>query len=131
MKRIKLFIALMLLLVAVPLFALAAEQTPVTKAPEPVQQKEQYEKSIEERLRKIGKELDELKAKAAEMTEEARKEMNQQIEEIEMKEKLASLKLEEMRKESQKKWKKVTDEMNAAMNELVTAYEKTKSHMKK
>ncbi len=131
MKRIKLFIALMLLLVAVPLFALAAEQTPVTKAPEPVQQKEQYEKSIEERLRKIGKELDELKAKAAEMTEEARKEMNQQIEETEMKEKLASLKLEEMRKESQKKWKKVTDEMNAAMNELVTAYEKTKSHMKK
>ncbi len=111
MKRIKLFIALMLLLVAVPLFALAAEQTPVTKAPEPVQQKEQYEKSIEERLRKIGKELDELKAKAAEMTEEARKEMNQQIEEIEMKEKLASLKLEEMRKESQKDWKKVADEM--------------------
>jgi archaellum component FlaC len=131
MKRIKLFIALMLLLAAVPLFALAAEQTPVTKAPEPVRQKEQYEKSMEERLRKIGKELDGLKAKAAEMTEEARKEMNQQIEEIEMKEKLASRKLEEIRKESQKEWEKVADEMNAAMNELEAAYEKTKSHMKK
>lgn len=88
----------MLLLSAVPLSALATEQTPGTKAPEPVQQKEQYEKSMEERLRKIGKELDELKTKAADMTKEARKEVNRHIEEVEMKQKLASRKLEEMRK---------------------------------
>jgi archaellum component FlaC len=131
MKMINLFIALMLLLTAVSLSALAAEQTPGTKTPASVQQKEHYEKSMEERLRKIGKELDELKTKAADMTEEARKEMNQNIEEVEMKQKLASRKLEEMRKESQKEWKKVADEMNAAMNELEAAYEKTKSHMKK
>ena len=36
-----------------------------------------------------------------------------------------------MRKESQREWNKVADEMNAAMNELEAAYEKTKSHMKK
>jgi DNA anti-recombination protein RmuC len=131
MKRINLSIALMLLLTAVPLSALAAEQTPGSKPPEPVQQKEQYEKSMEEHLRKIGKELDELKTKAAYMTEEARKEMSQHIEEVEMKQKLASRKLEEMRKESQKDWKKVADEMNAAMNELEAAYEKMKPHMKK
>lgn len=131
MKRINLFIALMLLLTAVPLSALAAEQKPGTKAPEPAQQKEQYEKSMEERLGKIGKELDELKTKAADMTEEARKEVNQHIEEVEMKQKLASRKLEEIRKESQKEWKKVAGEMNAAMNELEAAYEKMKSHMKK
>jgi len=128
MKRIDLFIALMLLLIAVPLSALAAEQMPGTKEPEPVRQKEQYEKSMEERLRKIGKELDELKTKAADMTEEERKEMNQHIEEVEMKQKLASRKLEEMRKESQKEWKKVADEMNAAMNELEAAYEKRQNH---
>ncbi|HSB32610.1 MAG TPA: hypothetical protein VLD55_13490 [Candidatus Sulfobium mesophilum] len=131
MKRINQFIALMLLLAAVPLSALAAEQTPGTKAPETVQQKEQYEKSMEERLGKIGKELDELKTKAADMTEETRKEVNRLIEEVEMKQKLASRKLEEMRKESQKEWKKVAGEMNAAMNELEAAYEKMKSHMKK
>jgi archaellum component FlaC len=131
LKRINLFIALMLFTSAVPLSALAAEQTPCTKAPEPMHQKEQYEKSMEERLGKIGKELDELKTKAADMTEEARKEMSQQIEEVEMKQKLASRKLGEMRKESQKEWKKVADEMNAAMNELEAAYEKMKSHMKK
>ncbi|HET6365541.1 MAG: hypothetical protein ACM30F_03430 [Nitrospirota bacterium] len=131
MKRISLFIALMLLLSSVPLSALAAEKTSGTKTHEPVQQKEQYERSMEERLRKIGKELDELRTNTADMTEEARKEMNQHIEEVEMKQKLASRKLEEMRKESQKEWKKVADEMNAAMNELEAAYEKTISHMKK
>jgi hypothetical protein len=67
MKRIKLFIALMLLLTAVPWSALAAEQTYGTKAPKPVQQKEQYKKGMEERLRKIGKELNEFKTKAAAM----------------------------------------------------------------
>ena len=76
MKRIKLFIALMLLLTAVLFSALAAEQTPGTKAPKRVQQKEQYVKSMEEYLRKIRKEPDELKTKAADMTEEARKEMS-------------------------------------------------------
>lgn len=84
MKRINLFIALMLFTAAVPLSALAAEQTPGTKAPEPVRQKEQHEKSMEERLGKIGEELNELKTKAADMTEEARKEMSQQIEEVEV-----------------------------------------------
>ena len=83
---------------------------------------------MEERLRIIGKELDELKTKAADMTEEARKEVNQHIEEIEMKQKLASRKLEEIRKESQKEWKKVAGEMNAAMNELEAAYEKRQNH---
>lgn len=109
MKRISLFIALMLLLSSVPLSALAAEQTSGTKTREPVKQKEQYEKSMEERLRKIGKELDKLRTNTADMNEEAREETNQHIEEVEMKQKLASGKLEEMRMESQKEWKKVAD----------------------
>ena len=57
MKRIKLLIALMLLITAVPLSALAAEQTPGTKAPKPVQQNKQYEKSMKEHLEKSGKNL--------------------------------------------------------------------------
>jgi ATP-dependent Lon protease len=104
MKETRLFIALMLLLAA-PLSALTTEKTPGTKAPETAQQKEQYEKSMEERLRKIGRELDELKGKATNMTEEARKEMNRYLEDAEKKQKAASRKLEEMRRESQKNGK--------------------------
>jgi DNA anti-recombination protein RmuC len=131
MKEARLFIALMLLLAAAPLSALTTEKTPGTKAPETAQQKKQYEKSMEERLRKIGRELDELKGKAANMTEEARKEMNRYLEDAEKKQKAASRKLEEMRRESQKKWKEFTDEMDAAMDELDKAYAKAKAHLKK
>jgi ribosomal protein S10 len=86
---------------------------------------------MEERLSKLGKELDELKTKAANMAEQARKEMNRHIEDAEKKQKVASRKLEEMRKESQEKWKEFTDEMDAAMDELDKAYAKAKSHLKK
>jgi hypothetical protein len=57
--------------------------------------------------------------------------MNRHIEEAEKKQKVASRKLKEMRKESQKKWEEFIDEMNAAMDELDKAYEKAKSHLKK
>jgi hypothetical protein len=36
-----------------------------------------------------------------------------------------------MRRESQKKWKEFTDEMDAAMDELDKAYAKAKAHLKK
>jgi TolA-binding protein len=131
MKETRLFIALMLMLAAAPLSALTTEKTPGTKAPETVQQREQYEKSMEERLSKLGKELDELKTKAANMAEQTRKEMNRHIEEAEKKQEAASRKLEEMRKESQEKWKEFTDEMDAAIDELDKAHAKAKSHLKK
>jgi len=130
MKRISSLFALMLFLAAVPLSAPATEKASGTKAPQTAQQKEQYEKSMEERLRKIGKDLDELKAEAADLTEEARKEMNRYIEDAEKKQKAASRRLEEMRKESEKKWKEFTDEMNALMDELEKTYEKAKKHLK-
>ncbi len=131
MKGISSLFALMLLLAAVPLSTLATEKASSTKAPQTAQQKEQYEKSMEERLRKIGKDLDELKAKAAGLTEEARKEMNRYIEDAEKKQQAASRRIEEMRKESETKWKEFTDEMNAMMNELEKTYEKAKTHLKK
>jgi ATP-dependent Lon protease len=131
MKETRLFIALMLLLAAAPLSALTTEKTPDTKTPETAQRKEQYEKSMEERLRKICRELDELKGKAANMTEEARKEMNRYLEDAEKKQKAAFRKLEEMRRESQKEWKEFIGEMNAAMDEFEKAYKKAKSHLKK
>jgi predicted nucleic acid-binding Zn-ribbon protein len=126
-----LYIAALFLLTAASLSVYAAEKTPQTTAPETAQQKEKYEKSMEERLRKLGRELDELKAKAATMSEQARKDMNRYIAEAEKKQKAASRKLDKMRKKSQKKWKKFTDEMSAAADEFEKAFEKAKSHLTK
>ena len=76
MKQFMFLMAAMLLFAAGPLRSHAAEKEHQTTAPEASQQKEQYEKNMEERLKKLGRQLDELKAKAAAMTEQARKDLN-------------------------------------------------------
>ena len=129
MKKILFVIAIMVSVAAFPVPSTAAEKA-VSVTAQDRAQKEQYEKSMEERLRKLGKDLDDLKARAATMTKQATKEMNRHIAEAEKKQKAAIHKLEEMKKESQKKWDKFTDEMNAAADEFEKAYEKAKSQFK-
>ena len=101
-----------------------------SQAPATAQQKEQYEKTMQERLEKLGKRLDELKARAATGTETARKEMNQLLAEAEKKRERAFHKLEEMRKTSEEKWRKFSFEMNEASHDFERAYERAKSRFK-
>ncbi len=130
MKQFMFFFAVMLLFVAGPLWSHAAEKEHQPAAPEASQQKDQYEKNMEERLKKFGRQLDELQAKAAAMTEQARKDLNSYLSEAEKKQKAATRKLDEIRKASVKKWKKFTSEMDAAMDDFERAYEKAKSRFK-
>ncbi len=130
MKNLPTIIAVLVLLAAAPWAAYGAGEEKSATSPEPAQQKEQYEKGMEERLKKLGRELDELNAKAAAMTEQAKKDINRSIAEARAKQKAASAKLEEMRKKSEKKWKKFISETDAAMNEFEKAYERAKAHFK-
>ncbi|HTG01143.1 MAG TPA: hypothetical protein VK654_11230 [Nitrospirota bacterium] len=118
-----------LLVGMIPLSSFAAEQTQVP-ATAGLSEKERYEKSAEERLRKVGKELDELKAKAASKSAEARREMRVLLDDAEKKRGAAAAKLEEMRKESAQSWKKVTKDMDRLTDEFERAYEKVKSRFK-
>ncbi len=130
MKNVSLTIAVLLLLAAAPWRAYAAGEAKGTASPEAAQQKEQYEKGLEERLKKLGRDLDELTAKAAAMTEQAKTDINRGIAEARTKQKAASAKLEEMRKKSVKKWKKFASETDAAADEFEKAYERAKAHFK-
>jgi hypothetical protein len=130
MKKLPLMIAVALLLAAAPWRVYAAGEAKGATSPEAAQQKEQYEKGMEERLKKLGRELDELNAKAAAMTEQAKEDINRGIAEARTKQKAASAKLEEMRKKSVKKWKKFVSETDAAMDEFEKAYERAKAHFK-
>jgi uncharacterized phage infection (PIP) family protein YhgE len=121
---------MVLCITSLPLMLQGAAVTQQASAPDTLQQKAQYEKSMEERLRKIGRQLDELKTKAAVMTEQARKNMSKQVAEAEKKQKAASAKLEKMRKVSVKKWKKFSAELDAAADDFEQAYERAKSHFK-
>jgi ribosome recycling factor len=123
-------LTILFLIAGGPQFLNAVENEHPATAQEMSHEKEHYEKNMEERLSKLGKKLDEIKAKAAAMTEQARKEMSQYVADAEKKQKAASQKLSEIRKESGKKWKKFTSEMDAAADDFAKAYERAKSHFK-
>ncbi len=130
MRRMMLFL-IASVLIAVGPWSEQSAKSDQPQALETSQQKEQYEKTMEERLGKLGKQLDELKVKTAMKSEEVRKEMSKYLAEAERKQKAASRKLEEVRQESFKKWKKLSTEMQEAMDDFERAYKRAKSHFKK
>jgi len=126
MKRILFLLAALLLITVSPLISRASDHVQQTAAAETSQQKEEYEKSMEERLGDIGKRLDELRAKANARTEEARKELNQYMKDAEKKQAAARRKFEETRKATNEKWEKFTSDMNKAADDFEKAYERAK-----
>jgi len=109
-------------------WAAAPEQQGVT--PNESQQKKHYEKNMQERLGKLGKQLDELKAKAAAMTAKAQKDINQDLAKAEERREAASRKLEKIRKESTATWKKFSADLDKAAEDFEKAYEKAKERFK-
>lgn len=130
MKQALFFLAIFGLITARPLLTYTADNERPATTQETSQEKERYEKTMEERLRKLGKQFDEIKARAAAKTDEARKDINRYLADAEKKQRAAKLKLEEMRKESAKKWKEFVSDMNAAADDFEKAYERAKSHFK-
>ncbi len=94
------------------------------------QQKEQYRKSMEERLAKLGKELDELQARAGTMAVQARKDVDKYLAEADKKRDAAMKKFEQIHSESARKWKKFTSEMNKAADDFEKAFQRAKSRFK-
>jgi len=107
----------------------ASEQQAAT--PNESQQKKHYEKNMQERLGKLGKQLDELKAKAAAMTAEAQKDINQDLAKADERREAASRKLEKIRKESVTTWEKFSTELDQAADDFENAYKKAKERFKK
>ena len=132
MKRIMYCLLTLFFITISPLLSYGAEmqQQQQATAPTTSPHKEQYEKTMEERLRDLGKQLDELKVKVAEITEQTRKDVNHQLTEADKKEKAASHELDELQKKSEKEWKKFTTEMNKAADDLKKAFEHAKSRVK-
>lgn len=91
---------------------------------------EQQEKSLEERFRKLGKALDELKAEAGRMSKEARSEMDRYLADAEKKRGEISRKFAQMKAEGRKRRDKIMREMNAAIEEFEKAFETAKAHFK-
>ena len=130
MKHAIFFLAILALVAFRPIFASATDNERPATTQMTSQEKEQFEHTMEERLRKLGRQLDEIKARAAAKTEEARKDMNRYLADAEKRQETAKLKLEKIRKESAEKWKKFVSDMNKAADDFEKAYERAKSHFK-
>ena len=130
MKRTLHIVTILLFTALSPFLSIADEKDKQSTEQEILQQKEQYEKTMEKRLGDLGRQLDDLKAKAAAMAKEAQKEIKQHIAEAEKKRKVASRELETMRKKSTKEWKKFSSNVDKSLDEFEKAYEKAKAHFK-
>ena len=84
----------------------------------------EYQEKIKESLKDYDKKMDELKAKSATMTEEAKADFNKTMEQLKEKKEAASKKLQELKKPTGKAWEDVKAGVNEAMADLKEAYEK-------
>jgi len=84
----------------------------------------EYHDKIKESLKDYDKKMDELKAKSATMTEEAKADFNKTMEQLKEKKEAASKKLQELKKPTGKAWEDVKAGVNEAMADLKEAYEK-------
>lgn len=123
MKRMTVSLTMLLFILAGPLSLPVAgqEQPGRSKA---VQEKEEFEKSMKERLGKLGAQLDELKKKAAADKEQAEAKMKERLAEAETKRQAAVRKLEELGRASKDSWEKFSAEAEKAAKDFERAFER-------
>lgn len=124
MKRITLCLTLMLSILGSPVTLLASGQERHSGSSNAEHDKEAYEKSMQDRLGKLGAKLDELKQKAEAGTEKAGVKMKQQLAEAERQRQVAARKLEELGRASKQTWATFSEEMERAAKDFERAVER-------
>lgn len=89
-----------------------------------VQRKEEYEKRIEAELDEFGSRIEQLKAKAQDAETEAKKEVNNAIEELRRKEKAIRNNLEQLKDQGAETWKEMKASIDGALEDLERSYER-------
>jgi len=93
-------------------------------------ERQQYQEKIEAKLRELDQEIDALKAKTAKQGKAAGKQLNQQMAELDQKREVAHQELEKLKNSSQEAWQDMKAGIDAAMDDLGTAYKRAASHFK-
>lgn len=112
----------MLCILAAPLpLPLSARAEQEGRAPV-AQEQEAHEKSMQERLGKLGAQLDQLKRDADARKKQAEATMKKNLEEAEKKRQVAARKLAELGKASKDSWAKFSAEADRAVKEFEQAF---------
>ncbi len=127
MKRITLSLTILLFILTVPLSPPAVGEEHQASGSKAAHEKEAYEKSMKERLGKLGAQLDELKKKADAKKGRAEAKMKVHLADAEKKRQAAVRKLEELRRASKDSWEKFSAEAEKAAKDFEQAFERAKA----
>jgi chromosome segregation ATPase len=93
-------------------------------------ERRQYQKKIETKLRELDQKIDALKVRTAKHSKVARNQLDRQMSELDQKREVAHQEFEKLRNSSQGAWQDMKAGIDAAMDNLETAYERAASHFK-
>lgn len=94
------------------------------------EQKEQFQKEMEDNLAAINKEIAELKSHVSDVSGEAQKELNEKITALESKQSELSQRLAKLKKSSGKAWSEMKSGVTKAWDALSGSYKKAKAEFK-
>jgi len=95
------------------------------------QQKDSYEEKAEARLRELKRQIDDLNAKASKQGSEARKQFDRQMADLDRQRVTVQRQLEKLKTSSQQAWRDMKPNLDAAMKNLETAYQRAAADLKK
>ncbi|MBP1749077.1 MAG: hypothetical protein H6Q52_1616 [Deltaproteobacteria bacterium] len=94
------------------------------------EERDSYKKEVQEKLKVLDKQIDELKGKAAGLKAEAKTEFNKEMAELRKKQKAAKREWSKIERATAENWEKVKTDVNALIQDVETAYEKVASRFK-
>ena len=94
------------------------------------EQKEEFQKSMEEKLAIVKKEIFELKKTIVNKSDDTQKTMKEQIAALEDKEATLQKDLKKLKKKTGKAWDHMKNGLSSAWDEFTTSYEKAKNEYK-
>jgi len=94
------------------------------------QQREQYQKGVEDELKRLRHEIAALQARAPKNGDALRKQFDQQMAELTRKRDLAERKCAQLEKSGQKAWQEMKPGLDAAVKDLQQAYQRAVGEFK-
>lgn len=106
-------------------YSAAADDTPGKK-----EQAEKSDKNMEERLKMVGRQLDQLQVVVSKKAQQIEKDLKRSVQDAKKKNKDVSAKLEQAMKESVSAWKKFSTEFSEEVNKIEKALDNALSDSK-
>ncbi len=94
-----------------------------TRSPERIE----YQKKVEARLRRLNRQVEALKKQASQRGEEARKQLDVELKELDRKQAAAEQELKKLKNSSGKAWQDLKPGLEAAMKDLEAAFKRAAS----